>query len=60
MVLIEVVKEAIWLGGLLDELGVGQKHYSDSQSAIFLEKSPVFHVHMNHIDVRYHFCEGDY
>ena len=63
MVLIEVVKEDIWLGGLLDELGVGQKQifiYSNSQSAIFLEKNPVFHVHMNHIDVRYHFCEGDY
>ena len=33
MALIKAVNEAIWLGGLLDELGVGQKQisiYSDS------------------------------
>ena len=33
MVLTEAVKEAMWLGGLLDELGVGPKQisiYSDS------------------------------
>ena len=58
MALTEAIKEAIWLGGLQDELGVGQKQiyiYSDSQSAICLAKNPVFHVHMKHIDVRYHF-----
>ena len=58
MALTEAVKEAIWLGGLLDELGVGQKQisiYSDSHSAICLEKNSVFHVRMKHIDVRYHF-----
>ena len=26
MVITETVKEAIWLQGLLDDLGVGQKH----------------------------------
>lgn len=58
MALTEAVKEAIWLGGLLDELGVSQKQvsiYSDSQSAICLAKNPVFHVRTKHIDVRYHF-----
>ena len=28
MALIEAIKEAIWLGGLLDELGVGHKKIS--------------------------------
>ena len=28
MALIEAIKEAIWLGGLLDELGVGHKQIS--------------------------------
>ena len=58
MALTEAIKEAIWLGGPLDELGVGQKqipiHY-DSQNAICLAKNPVFHVRTKHIDVRYHF-----
>ena len=58
MALIEVVNEAIWLGRLLDELGVGQKQifiYSDCHSAICLEKNTMFHVRTKHIDVRYHF-----
>nr|GEV19068.1 retrovirus-related Pol polyprotein from transposon TNT 1-94 [Tanacetum cinerariifolium] len=52
------VKEAIWLQGLLDELGINQKFvtvYSDSQSAIHLVKNQVYHARTNHIDVRYHF-----
>ena len=35
----KAVKEVIWLGGLLDELGVSQKQifiYFDNQSAICL------------------------
>ena len=60
MALTEVVKEVIWLGGLLDELGVGQKQisiYSNSLSVICLAKNPVFHVHTKHIDIRYHFVQ---
>ena len=56
--LTKAVKEAIWLGGLMDELGVGQKQisiYSNSRSAICLAKNLVFHVRTKHIDVRYHF-----
>ncbi|GJT18000.1 transposable element [Tanacetum coccineum] len=52
------VKEAIWLQGLLDELGINQKivtMYSDSQSAIHLAKNQVYHARTKHIDVRYHF-----
>ena len=58
LALIEAIKEAIWLGRLLDELGVGQKQisiYYDSPSAICLAKNPVFHVCTKHINVRYHF-----
>ena len=58
MALTKAVKEAIWLGGLLDELGVGQKKifiYSDSHSAICSITNPVFHVCTKHIDVHYQF-----
>ena len=44
MTLIEAIKEAIWLRGLLDELGVGQKQifiYSDSQYYLFSKESSV-------------------
>ena len=39
MVLTEAMKEAIWLQGLLDDLGIEQ----------------VYHVRTKHIDVRFHF-----
>ena len=58
MTLTKAVKEAIWLGGLLDESGVGQKKifiYSNSRSAICLAKNLVFHVCTKHIDVHYQF-----
>jgi len=58
MAITEAVKEAIWLQGLLEDLGVGQKHimvHCDSQSAICLAKNQVFHARTKHIDVRYHF-----
>ncbi|KAE8706002.1 hypothetical protein F3Y22_tig00110410pilonHSYRG00039 [Hibiscus syriacus] len=54
----EAVKEAIWLQGLLGELGMEQKHikvHCDSQSAIHLAKNQVYHARTKHIDVRYHF-----
>ena len=56
--LTEAVREAIWLGGLLDEFGVGHKQisiYSGSQSVVSLAKNPVFHVRTKHINVHYHF-----
>ena len=58
MAITEAVKEAIWLQGLLDDLGVGQKQiivFCDSQSAIHLAKNQVYHARTRHIDVRYHF-----
>ncbi|KAI4332243.1 hypothetical protein L6164_017167 [Bauhinia variegata] len=47
MAITEAVKEAIWLQGLLEDLGVSQKHivvYCDSQSAIHLAKNQVYHA----------------
>ena len=58
MEITEAVKEAIWLQGLLDDLGVGQKQvtvFCDSQSAIHLAKNQVYHAQTKHIDVMYHF-----
>ena len=58
--LIKAIQEAIWLGGLLDELRVGHKQisiYFDGQSVICLENNLVFHVRTKHIDVRYQFVQ---
>ncbi|GJX90903.1 retrovirus-related pol polyprotein from transposon TNT 1-94 [Tanacetum coccineum] len=58
MAMTKVVKEAIWLQGLLGELGISQKFvtmHSDSQSAINLAKNQVYHARTKHINVRYHF-----
>ena len=60
MAITEAVKEAIWLQGLLGELGISQEDvivYCDSQSAIQLAKNQVYHARTKHIDVRYHFIQ---
>ncbi|KAM2012453.1 hypothetical protein ACFX1T_024318 [Malus domestica] len=67
MAVTEAIKEAIWLQGLPDDLGVQQDHvdvHCDSQSAIHLAKNQVHHARTKHIDVRFHFVrevidEGD-
>ncbi|KAE8687328.1 Peroxidase 44 [Hibiscus syriacus] len=54
MAVTEVVKEAIWLQGLLGELRMEQNHikvHCDSHSAIHLAKNQVYHARMKHIDV---------
>ncbi|KAK3033756.1 hypothetical protein RJ639_034198 [Escallonia herrerae] len=54
----EAVKEAIWLKGLVGDLGLKQESsivYYDSQSAIHLTKNQMFHERTKHIDVRFHF-----
>eukprot|EP00253_Pinus_taeda_P008627 PITA_08627 len=51
-------KEAIWLKGLLDEIGRTQEKVNvlcDNQSAIHLAANPAYHSRTKHIDVRYHF-----
>lgn len=58
MAVTEAFKEAIWLHGLIKDLGINQKNvevFCDSQSAICLAKNQVHHGRTKHIDVRYHF-----
>jgi hypothetical protein len=53
----EAAKEALWLTGLVKELGIQQGGVSlhcDSQSAIYLAKNQVYHARTKHIDVRFH------
>lgn len=67
MAVTEAFKEAIWLHGLIEDLGIVQEHvdvHCDSQSAICLAKNQVHHSRTKHIDVRFHFVreivdEGD-
>ena len=67
MAISEACKEAIWLKGLYAEL-CGDLScptvFSDSQSAIYLRKNPMYHERTKHIDVRFHYirdvvAEGD-
>ncbi|CAM8944240.1 unnamed protein product [Rhodiola kirilowii] len=54
----EAVKEALWLRGLLIELGFEQKRvkvFCDNQGAVHLSKHQVFHERSKHIDIRMHF-----
>ena len=58
MAAIEAIKEAIWLRGLVSDLGLMQDEtvvYYDSQSAIRLTKNQMYHKRTKHINVRYHF-----
>ena len=58
MAVTEAFKEAIWLHGLVEDLGIVQKQvevFCDSQSAICLAKNQVYHGRTKHIDVRFHF-----
>nr|GEW06645.1 retrotransposon protein, putative, Ty1-copia subclass [Tanacetum cinerariifolium] len=54
----EAVKEAIWLKGLLEELGVELNTVAvncDNRSAIHLSGNLVFHERTKHINARYQF-----
>nr|GEU60888.1 zinc finger, CCHC-type [Tanacetum cinerariifolium] len=58
MALTEDVKEAIWLRGLLEELGVELNTVAvnfDNLGAIHLLRNHVFHERTKHINVHYHF-----
>ena len=57
MAVVEVAKEALWLTGLVKELGIQQGGvllHCDSQSANYLVKNQVYHARTKHIDVRFH------
>ncbi|KAH9656702.1 hypothetical protein KPL70_022787 [Citrus sinensis] len=54
----EAIKEAIWLRGMVVELGYEQKQllvHCDNHSAICLNKNQVYHEKTKHIDVKLHF-----
>ena len=58
MAIAEAVNEALWMRGILCELGIAQgvtSVFCDSQSAIHLTKNLMYHERTKHIDVRYHF-----
>nr|GEY46752.1 retrovirus-related Pol polyprotein from transposon TNT 1-94 [Tanacetum cinerariifolium] len=58
MALTEAVNEAIWLRGLLEELGVELNTVAvncDNQGTIHLSRNHAFHERTKHINVRYHF-----
>nr|GEX22067.1 hypothetical protein [Tanacetum cinerariifolium] len=58
MAFTKAVKEAIWLRGLLEELGVELNTVAvncDHRGAIHLSRNHVFHERTKHINVRYHF-----
>jgi hypothetical protein len=57
MAVAEAAKEALWLKGLVKELGLNQggvQMHCDSQSVIYLAKNQVYHARTKHIDVRFH------
>ncbi|GKV08223.1 hypothetical protein SLEP1_g19888 [Rubroshorea leprosula] len=58
MAITEAIKEALWLKGLVSDLGVEQNEmmvFCDNQSAIHLTKNTMYHERTKHIQVRYHF-----
>ena len=57
MAVVEAAKEALWLTGLVKELGIQQGGVSlhcDSHSVIYLAKNQVYHARTKHIDMRFH------
>lgn len=57
----EAVKEALWMKGLIAELGMSQKTvdvFCDSSSAIYLSKNPAHHEKTKHIDIKLHFIRN--
>ena len=60
MAITEAFKEAIWMHGSINDLGILQEHidvFCDSQSAICLSNNQVHHACTKHIDVRFHFIQ---
>ena len=59
MALSAAVQEAIWLRGMLKDLGFEQSKctiiFQDNQSSIKLAKNPEMHQRTKHIDIRHHF-----
>ena len=59
MPMCQAAKEAVWLTGLLEDLGLDLRSplivYGDNQGAPVLTQNPVFHPRSKHIAIQYHF-----
>ena len=61
MALTHRVKESLWLGELLKDLGALQHQHEirhiqcDNQGAMALTKNPEYHARTKHIDIQFHF-----
>ena len=59
MAMCQVAKEAVWLSGLLEDLGIELGSlliiYGDNQGALALAQNPDTHLRSKHIDIQYHF-----
>lgn len=61
-VVIEAIKEALWLKGMLAELGKKQRSiviHCNSSTTIYLSKNLKHHERTNHIDVKLHFNRNE-
>ena len=59
MAMCQAAKEAVWLTGLLEDLGLDRQAplviFGDNQGALALAQNPVFHLRSKHIAIQYHF-----
>jgi len=59
MAMCQAAKEAVWLSGLLEELGMNLRTpliiYGDNQGALALAMNPDSHPRSKHVDIQYHF-----
>ena len=59
MAMCQAVKEAVWLSGLLEDLGIELQSpliiYGDNQGALALAQNPDTHPCSKHVDIQYHF-----
>ena len=59
MALCQAAKEAAWLNGLLEGLGMELRTpliiYGDNQGALALAQNPDAHPRSKHVDIQYHF-----
>ena len=65
MAMAEATKEALYLRGMLDCMGVQDKNekivlFNDNQSAIKMIVNNVYHARTKHIDVRHYFVRDEY
>ena len=57
----QAAKEAVWLSGLLEDLGIELRSpliiYGDNQGALALVQNPDTHLRSKHINIQYHFTQ---